>query len=1243
MERSDLRNKLSNVSSGDVLETNDLRSRLSSKRASDAAAYWNRSLSDITLTVGQIGRRFEHVEELEDEEDPGLHLINNERRKIPVDLREKIHTSHGPPIRLAVGDGMISEAQIGRAPIVEEDELNGRQVVIQNEPRVFGRPRPSNSYFRSKNNAKGIEYYETTRYKLDNMVNNEVMDEDYDVDHHFEERRLYFKENLGYRYPYSSDRRRPMYSSDKFGYFEDEMPAGPMYAPKRVRSYQDPHDSNERYYSSNRFVYEETEIGPPPSPMPANDNRYFPPYQTDLRRDLDSRHYDNHHQQEIINDEQFKSFGDDAQLRDPYESFQERSNYLEQEHFDGASGVYFDGDDAERKHHYRSRSVLPKSSHQHENQHFQQPSLTYSPQYDGQQNYNSYGEGEQDPKSTQNFGLYCSRAPHAAAENSGYLEENPEEPHPQSRDFEQGYDFMGSHKQLNQTRQSRNNKTRRQRKLETKRSSQNHLRKEYQQNTSSIMHVKTSTAPSDHKERRPFTEGPPVSLPLEINNRSNDEPFLSDPDPAVISSHIFIQPSGPSKNRDVMAMGPMLLSGEDPFNPEEANQPSKKNMTINNNKQTKNQIERKKNSQEGNRGNDHNDDYSGTSSSGFTDFMNGKTRDEHIEIIKEVRKNTTTNTKQAVARSRSPKDDPKKIKNSNRKRRRSQPNKNHNSERSGSPNQNGNWNWKKKDIAKAREVLRNLSPPSPPRSPSPMIKQNALAVADKRRTSRSPPSYFRDEKIRESPRRYRNKSPEQRRESPTPQTNTTSKRFAPLPLNLDSPNATRNEKIRESPQRYRNRSPERQTPYVLSPRTEHYSKIREKQCSWPPELSSSVPPASPPRLDLSPPPLNIPKQRSELSRMDSRYNNIDHTNVNDKSKSVPMYEKSRGTNPRSSTFAQQQQLKNKVCIDYHHLKDPNEVLVSEASFFSKPKGSLLGFVSEKMLAKSQPLTKADDMMHTWRLAGHNEESLMNKIREWHPPTRTKLKIHLIDEMERNANSASMPLNISLSELLDLTVDFFMPNDRINLLEGRLTNASREFERMLETTQPIQQMAGSSSSSTRNCNDTFSAKKTLVGSASSGTNLASSSSSSSGALGGQDHSTDRSTKMEKSLRKLNQLSSMLDLQIGPPHSEDRRSFEIRMESFDPLRVYIVERMRKDAGKYGITESYIQKSSQAIVKVLAVAKFSIPLMRHHLSSYGIKSLADLISSKITMYEPNFPGGISSNYIVRLTLDYIEEFHH
>ena len=103
MERSDLRNKLSNGSSGDVLETNDLRSRLSSKRASDAAAYWNRSLSDITLTVGQIGRRFEHVEELEDEEDPGLHLINNERRKIPVDLREKIHTSHGPPTEFAPG------------------------------------------------------------------------------------------------------------------------------------------------------------------------------------------------------------------------------------------------------------------------------------------------------------------------------------------------------------------------------------------------------------------------------------------------------------------------------------------------------------------------------------------------------------------------------------------------------------------------------------------------------------------------------------------------------------------------------------------------------------------------------------------------------------------------------------------------------------------------------------------------------------------------------------------------------------------------------------------------------------------------------------------------------------------------------------------------------------------------------------------------------------------------------------
>ena len=1298
MEGSDLRNKLSNGNS-DILETTDLRSRLSTKRASEPAPYWDRSLDDITLTVGgnenQIGRRFEHVEELE-YEDPGLPVIKD---RIPVDLREKIHTSNGPPIRLAVGG--ISETQIGRRfvhveeleyedqglPLINDGvdlrekiqtndgglhiDIDERKVILQNEPRGIRRPPPPrfrNNYYRSKDNTR--RDYEPVRYH----ANMEEGMEDYYVDddhyqgeqRHFEERRLYFDENRGYTsseitsYP---PERRPIYSAEELGYSE-ERPR-PMYPPERI-SYLDPYDSNERY-SSKRFVYEETERPIPDASRYSN----LPPYQNDLRRDLDSRRYD---QQETK--EQFQRFGV-APVRDPYESIQERSDYhRDHEHLEGASGVYDEDDDGNsRQYHDDGRRFVLPHHLQNENQHFQTPP---SPQYDDdlshQQNYNSYG-GEQekylDYENTENYG-YHSRASQeydvtAAAENTGYVEKNTGAP---PRNFEQvkANDFMKNNKiqqQFNQTRQGRN-RSRRQRKLEIKRS-QNLFRK-----GQSTLHVEPST--SVNYQERP-TAGPDL-LPLETNNcnRSNDEAFLSDPDPPTVedvsvSSSFFIRPSGPSANRVDMGL-PMLLSGEDPFNPVEDNEPRQKNMTTNNAARTKNQMDRQKKSQ--GRVNNYS---SGTS---FKDFMNGKdqrelgkTRDDHIEIIKEIRKNTTT-----VARSRSPKDDPKKIKSS-RRRSPLPPQNNNNRERSRSPNQirrsPKHDRPNQRAVEKALDIVRNLSPPSPPRSPSPMIKQNALAADDdEQRTSRSPGSYFRNKEIRESPRRYRKRSPE-RRESPPD----ISKRFAPLPLNLES---NKNRDI-----------------YTLSPRTERYSKIREKQQSRP-ELTPSPP--SPPRMDLSPPPLNIPKRME--SKIDNRYkigrhhdsptnertsSALDYVN---NSKRFSMYDEERDDNPRSSSttvkesnhmkcsnckgighqssvcprieckncqrlghmaylcqepptvicrncnikghviqdcpyrennktsssssFSKQPLKTNsnsdvvdKVSIDYHHLKDSNEV----SEVFSKPKGSLLGFISEKILAKSQPLTKADEMMHTWRLAGHNEESLMNKIKVWHPPNRTKLRIHLMDELNK-ANPASMSLNIKLSELLDLTVDFFMPTDRINLLEGRLTNASREFERMLETSQ---QMASSSIKNTSSSTSAFR----------------------------QDHSDHQSQKMEQSLKKLNQLSSMLDLQIGPPNSEDRRSYEVRINSFNPLRDYIMERMRKDAGKFGITEAYIQKSSQAIVKVLAAAKFSIPLMRHHLSSYGIKSLADLISSKISMYEPNFPGGISSNYIVRLTLDYIEEFHH
>ena len=75
-------------------------------------------------------------------------------------------------------------------------------------------------------------------------------------------------------------------------------------------------------------------------------------------------------------------------------------------------------------------------------------------------------------------------------------------------------------------------------------------------------------------------------------------------------------------------------------------------------------------------------------------------------------------------------------------------------------------------------------------------------------------------------------------------------------------------------------------------------------------------------------------------------------------------------------------------------------------------------------------------------------------------------------------------------------------------------------------------------------------------------------------------------------------------------------------------------------FAFFSAYIQKTSTVIIKVLAVGKFTLYSMRRHLSSYGNVSLSEFIGGKISTYETHFPKGITTNFIVSLVLDYLEE---
>ena len=249
------------------------------------------------------------------------------------------------------------------------------------------------------------------------------------------------------------------------------------------------------------------------------------------------------------------------------------------------------------------------------------------------------------------------------------------------------------------------------------------------------------------------------------------------------------------------------------------------------------------------------------------------------------------------------------------------------------------------------------------------------------------------------------------------------------------------------------------------------------------------------------------------------------------------------------------------------------------------------------------------------MAGHTEGSLFNFIKSSRPPNKTQLRLLLIKELAK-ANAKSIPLNVQISELLNETINYFMPQDRINLLEAKLSATNT---------------AGSTSSASRASLPTREPSRT----------------------------TNSNPDLDKSMDKLKKLSTIIDLQVGPPNTPERNAFDGRLENLERLKVFITKKMRNVASNYGVTEgmfihfqngflkiifaffsAYIQKTSTVITEVLAVGKFTLYSMRRHLSSYGNVSLSEFIGGKISTYETHFPKGITTNFMVSLVLDYLEE---
>ena len=293
-------------------------------------------------------------------------------------------------------------------------------------------------------------------------------------------------------------------------------------------------------------------------------------------------------------------------------------------------------------------------------------------------------------------------------------------------------------------------------------------------------------------------------------------------------------------------------------------------------------------------------------------------------------------------------------------------------------------------------------------------------------------------------------------------------------------------------------------------------------------------------------------------------------------KNCPFKESSKDKK-KSSNLSKDQAKANVISIDYHHLETQPSKPVA------KPTSTMYTFIEN---AKGDA-ELAQAMMFTWNLAGHDQDTLYELMQKKSPPTKCKFRLMLVNELS-HAPAGDIPWSVSISELLDLTIQFLMPEDRINLLEGKI-NISSSSSSVL-TKPPSEKKAPLDTSQV--------------------------------------------------LNKLQKLLNMIDLQVGPPNSEDRQRFDWRLDELEPLKKFIYDRMNRKASEFAVSEEYVQMSSQAIVKVLSACSFGLQLMRRHLQNYGEESFTELLASKLRYYEPHLPTGVTSAYVSNFIIDFFDQ---
>ena len=270
-----------------------------------------------------------------------------------------------------------------------------------------------------------------------------------------------------------------------------------------------------------------------------------------------------------------------------------------------------------------------------------------------------------------------------------------------------------------------------------------------------------------------------------------------------------------------------------------------------------------------------------------------------------------------------------------------------------------------------------------------------------------------------------------------------------------------------------------------------------------------------------------------------------------------------------------------------------------------PDKSLLEFYRERLLSKNQTRPLAEEMMLTWRRAGHSEESLKELFLMENPKTKIQLRLALMRILE-SVEAGQIPVYVNVSELLDETLSYFMPSESDSLSASSTTLS---FERK-------------GPSSALPFESDFIAGQGVM---------------SSGGASRQMGKLEHALQNISSLEKFRKLDAEIKRQTEC-NQQVKNEYEGRLQSLVPLQEFIAEKLNVMSEMFGISKSYIQEVSTTIQKLVAhVGLCQFTLSRMY-TTFGRESIEDSVQEKLGPYSRSFPNGVTVSYIVSMVCDYL-----